>query len=481
MKRILNRHFGIFIYFASLLCGLFVLYQGRSLGLFPMPQPGMDQLSILECAGRLADGSLPSEPYRYSYAYTLFLALLHLVTGGSLIWMRILQLAFCSLIPLFLYRSARLLGLGKAAGQAGALCYLFYGPALLISLDFLRAATLGLVFLLFFYFLLLGWHLRSWKYFAAAGGMGAFCILGRENFAAVVPVVLLAWLMPRFRKRMGWRAAAGYAAALIVPVLAVMLFNFFRWNSFQPVPGNAGNVFAFYHGAEAVNRISVLAGKLIASIPVQIGNFFSSYELENSLSFYAHRELIVFLRVFLLPFHLLAVLAFAGAWRYRRNGGVRTAFLLIALYAGSLLCFTIFYRFRIPAVPLIALLAGAGISAIGAWWRRRNFRALATVAVLGGGFLWLASVAPDSRRTFDERAAVARILIDHGRFGEAETYLAKMQNDGYDIRAGALLLAQHLAANGDDAWARVVVERFIGPLPPPAPAGAPAAPTSTRK
>ncbi len=96
MKRILNRHFGIFIYFASLLCGLFVLYQGRSLGLFPMPQPGMDQLSILECAGRLADGSLPSEPYRYSYAYTLFLALLHLVTGGSLIWMRILQLAFCS-------------------------------------------------------------------------------------------------------------------------------------------------------------------------------------------------------------------------------------------------------------------------------------------------------------------------------------------------------------------------------------------------
>ena len=311
--------------------------------------------------------------------------------------------------------------------------------------------------------------------------MGALCILGRENFAAVVPVVLLAWLMPRFRKRMGWRAAAGYAAALIVPVLAVMLFNFVRWNSFQPVPGNAGNVFAFYHGAEAVNRISVLAVKLIASIPVQIGNFFSSYELENSLSFYAHRELIVFLRVFLLPFHLLVVLAFAGAWRYRRNGGVRTAFLLIALYAGSLLCFTIFYRFRIPAVPLIALLAGAGISAIGAWWRRRKFRALATVAVLGGGFLWLTSVAPDSRRTFDERAAVARILIDHGRFGEAETYLAKMQNDGYDIRAGALLLAQHLAANGDDAWARVVVERFIGPLPPSAPAGAPAAPTSTRK
>ncbi len=469
MKRILNRHFGVLIYSAAFLCGLFVLYQGRSCGLFPMPQPGMDQLSMFECAGRLAGGALPEEPYRYSYAYTLFLALLHLVTGGSLIWMRILQLAVCSLIPVFIYRSARLLGLGKASGQAGALCYLFYGPALLISLDFLRAATLGLVFLLFLYFLLLGWRLRSWKYFAAAGGMGALCVLGRENFAVVVPVVLCAWLIPAFRRRMGWRAAAGYAAALIVPVLAVMLFNLFRWNSFQPVPGNAGNVFAFYHGAEAVNRVSVLAGKLIASIPAQIGNFFSSYELENSLSFYAHRELIVFLRVFLLPFHLLVVLAFAGAWRYRRNGGVRTAFLLIALYAGSLLCFTIFYRFRIPAVPLIALLAGAGIIAVGTWWKKRNFRALAVLLVLGGGFLWLTSVRPDSRRSFEERAAVARILIECGRFGEAEGYLAKMHGDGHDIRAGALLLAQHLAATGDDAWAGEVLERFSEPLPPPAP------------
>ena len=137
--------------------------------------------------------------------------------------------------------------------------------------------------------------------------------------------------------------------------------------------------------------------------------------------------------------------------------------------------------FMLAALQLSAGLAGAGIIAVGTWWKKRNFRALAVLLVLGGGFLWLTSVRPDSRRSFEARAAVARILIDHGRFGEAETYLAKMQNDGYDIRAGALLLAQHLAANGDDAWARVVVERFIGPFPPSAPAVAPAAPTSTRK
>ena len=139
--------------------------------------------------------------------------------------------------------------------------------------------------------------------------MGALCILGRENFAAVVPLVLFAWLIPAFRRRTGWRSFSGYAVALIFPVLAVMTFNAFQWHSFQPVPGNAGNVFAFYHGAEAVNRLGVMAGRLLESIPKQFCNFLSSYELENSLSFYAHRELIVFLRVFPLPFHLLALLA----------------------------------------------------------------------------------------------------------------------------------------------------------------------------
>ena len=464
MRRLLIRRFGLLIYLAYLLCGLFVLYQGRSSGLFPAPRPGMDQLSMLECAARLTGGVLPDGAYRYSYAYTLFLALLHAVTGGSLILMRILQLAVCSLIPVFIYRSARLLGLGRAAGQFGALCYLFYGPAMLISLDFLRAAPLALLFLLFFHLLLLGWRFRSWQYFAAAGGMGALCILGRENFAAVVPVVLAAWLLPAFRERAGWRSAAWYAAALFLPVLAVMLFNLALYGSFQPVPGNAGNVFAFYHGSETIRHFSSLAATLFRSVPVQFCSFLSSYELENSLSFYAHRELIVFLRVFLLPFHLLLALAFVGVWRYRRNGGVRTAFLLAALYAGSLLFFTMFYRFRIPAVPLIALLAGAGIAALTGWWKARNMRALAAVALSGALFLLLTSVTPDSRRSFAERAAVSRILIEQKRFREAESYLAKMARDGHDIRAGALLLAQRLAASGDSAWARVVVERFIGPV-----------------
>jgi len=471
VKKLLNRRFGLIIYLAYFFCGLCLLWMGRTDGLFPMPVAGTDQLSMLQCAAGLTVGEFPDFPYRYSYAYTLFLALLHGVTGGSLLWMRILQLAVCSLIPVFLYRTARLLGLGKPAGQYGAICYLFYGPALLISLDFLRAAPLGLVFLLYFHFLLLGWRLKSKRWIAAAGAMGAVCILGRENMAAVVLLTPFLWLLPAVRRRLDWRFLSLHAALLAGPVLLVMTFNLIAFGSFQPVPGNAGNVMGFYHGAETVRHFGALVEAMTKSVPVQFMNFLSSYEMPNSLSFYAHREVIPFLRVFLLPFHLLALLALIGVWRFRKNGGVVAMALLVAAYAGSLLFFTMFYRFRIPTMPFLALLAGAGIAALSGWWKRREYRPVVTAAILGGAFLWLTSVNPDSRRQFGERASVARILIDNKRFDEAERYLAKMAEDGFDIRAGAVLLAQHLAANGDRARAQAVFDRFVKPDKP-----APAAP-----
>ena len=65
-----------------------------------------------------------------------------------------------------------------------------------------------------------------------------------------------------------------------------------------------------------------------------------------------------------------------------KNGGVLTVFLLVALYAGLLLFFTIFYRFRIPVV----LLAGAGITAVGGWWTARDFQMLVVFAIFGAAF-----------------------------------------------------------------------------------------------
>ena len=99
MRRFICRHLGMVLYFLMFATGAIVLRYGFDQHLFAAPRPGMDQYSILECALKLAKGELPAGQYRYSYAYTVFLAFLALLSGGRLWLMRLFQLAVASLIP----------------------------------------------------------------------------------------------------------------------------------------------------------------------------------------------------------------------------------------------------------------------------------------------------------------------------------------------------------------------------------------------
>ncbi len=438
----IRRHPQWVLYLLTLLCQLFLLWQGREAGLFPPPSPGTDQQALLEASRALAGGGLPPETYRYSYGYTVFLTVLTALGGGKLVAMRILHAMTAALIPVVIYRAGRLAFHDRSAAFAGALAYLFYAPALLISLDFLRAAPLALAFVAFYDALLRGVLKRSVKWLAFAGVLAALTVLGRENFAAVIFVPLLFLFVPRIRRRLPRRGVAVFIIAALLPVLAVMTLNYVRFGSFQPVPGNAANIMQFYHGEAAVRDMGAAAVSMLGRIPGQFSAFFSNYELANSLSVYAHRELIGFLNVFWLPYQILMLFAFAGAWHFRRNRAVQLAMLLVLAYAGSILFFVMFYRFRIPAAPLVALLAGGGAAALAKWIKARDYRTLAAFAATGIVFLILTSANPDALRPFSDRAAVARLLIERGEFDRAGRYLQKMTTDGHDVRAGFILLEQ---------------------------------------
>ena len=77
-------------------------------------------------------------------------------------------------------------------------------------------------------------------------------------------------------------------------------------------------------------------------------------------------------------------------------------------------------------------------------------------------FIALTWVNPDSRRTFNERAAVSRLLIENKHYAKAEDYLWRMAGDGYaeQIRPGVILLVQRLLADGERARAEEVAGRF---------------------
>ena len=455
MKRLSPRCLFWILWLIFFVAGAYVLWFGYGQRLFAYPAPGTDQKSILECALGLVRGELPRDHYRYSYAYTLFLAFLALLSGGRLWLMRLLQLAVAALIPGIVFRTARILRCGRGPSFAAGLLPCFYAPLVLISLDFLRAAPLALAFALLahtlaaFFFPLPRSPRRQRRLPIAAGICAALCALGRENFLALLPIPLL------FLRR---RDALRYLGALFFPLAAVLCFNLLRYGSFQLVPGNAGNILSYYGGGSGGSFAALK--NLVAAIPGHFADFCSSFEQPNSLSVYAHREIIPFLQLLAVPFPLLLTLGSLGAILRRRERAFQAIALMALFYLGSMLFFTVFYRFRIPLVPLLAILAAGVAAPLKRRLRQRSYPAPAAIAAVLTALNLLLWVDPEPRRTESEHAAVARLLIDNGRFAEAEAYLVRMMARGEAAGPGVNLLLREMLRAGEAQQAEAVARRF---------------------
>lgn len=460
--KLLHRHFELFLFAAALLLEFHIFHTARAAGLLAPPMPGMDQHTILQAALALPSGVLP-EPgsYLYSPLYTLWLGGLAALTGGNQGAMRLLQGALAALIPAVIYRTGRKAGIGRSAAEIGAILYLFCGSALLIALDFLRATPLALLFLLFYNCLLGAWRsgtLRSWF---LAGLCAGGCMLGRENFIAVALLPAIFLFAPSVRKRLTPGNAASAVAGSLLVLAPVLLYHLVTCGSPAILPGNGANVFRFFQGEEALADPLLAARRILMGIPGKICDMASPFEMPNSLSIYAHREFIPLLKILALPMPLLMGAALIGTAGFRRNGAVLLAALLVAGYFGSIVFCDIYYRFRIPAEPLLAMLAGAGIRSLIRFRARKEYAALAAgIALLAAGVGWTIATPPEPRLPASERDATVRLLTELDRFSAAEHYLERARKHGAPMPAGEQFLIRTLARAGRHAEAQELFRRW---------------------
>ena len=446
--RLLYRYFGVILFASNFILGFMIWLQGSRAGLFCAPRPGMDQHTMLEAALNMArDGILPIPgKYLYSPAYTIFLAVTAKLTGNSLPVMRLLQLAVSSLIPWMIYRTAVFGGFGRRAAALSGVMWLFCGSALLISLDFLRAAPLALCFISLLYFLLRGLRCRNGLPRAAAAGLLAgLCILGRENFIPVVCVPAVFWFIPAAKYRDGYARLAVYAFCAFLIMLPVLAYNFCHTSSIAVLPGNGKNVFEFMQGQDSLaSPVRATAG-VIRRMPGTVYAMISPFENPNSLSVYAHREAIPLLKLLCLPITWLFALC-VPALRSRSRAIFLTV-LLIGTYFATLIFCEIYYRFRIPVLPLLCVAGGAGVMQIVCLVRERA-RSTFFFLLPAAASLWLtAATVPERMIPRSEREATVRFLLDRHRFTQAGDLLLRYRECGVASPQGERLLIVMLLKN----------------------------------
>lgn len=423
----INLYFPLFVYIFCFIISSIVLWQGRAYGLFAMPHPGMDQLNFLNHANNILRGILPDQGYKLSSSYTFFLAFLSMITGGKIIIMRLLQIGLCSLIPVVIFKLCRLLRCSFISSQAVALMYCFYGTAVLVSIGFLRAAPLSLCFIGFVYLLVKGFYSKKWYHYLLAGLLAGLTVLGRENFIPVVMAPSIMLIFPAVRKHVKYQKVAIYLAGVLILIMPMIIYNYVRFDSPEIIPGNFAHIFNFYHGKANVASSEKLAGSILGRVPSQVRMFASSYEVPNSFSLYAHREIITLLKILLVPFNLIlgiAILALFLDFKRLRSlfiGGMAAGYFLTIIY------FSMFYRFRVVDVPLLCVLCGISMHLLIQAKSQKLKYIFSAIFVFG--FFFLTYTPPDKLRTGSERRTVIKLLITRRDYYKAERFIDKLVED----------------------------------------------------
>lgn len=440
MNRFINRNFSLCIYVFYVLMLLTILFQLRSYGLLPMPEQGTDQRAMLSTAAALSRGILWKSNYLYSPAYTVFLSILVLLSGGEILIMRISQIFLCGLIPVFIYKTCRNLRLPFLFSQIASIIYCFYAASALIAMDFLRAAPLSLVFILYFYFLLRVFRRNHLKYYLGAGVSAALLVLGRENFIPVVFIPFIFLIFRDVRKRIMKKKFIFFLFSASMPVLFVCLVNLFRFNKFGILPGNAVNVISFYYPGYELSVFSLaLWYEILSRCIVNLGKYLSSYEIPNSLSVYAHSDFSPMLNILIIPFNAIMIPVIFLPFLEKRKD-VMLLFSLILGYSISMIIFEPFYRFRIPVVPLACTAFGGVCFYLSKSYCLKTYIVSIFILVL----IFFSYENPQAKRTIGERKATIKILIENKLLSKAEKRINELAFEGYDVSGLRIFMEEKL-------------------------------------
>jgi 4-amino-4-deoxy-L-arabinose transferase-like glycosyltransferase len=411
---------------------IIILFQLRAHYLLPFPSEGTDQKTMLLAAGNLAKGNFWTQEYLYSPAYTVFLLVLALLSGGNIFIMRIFQILICALIPVAIYKTSRNIGMKFLPSQISALIYCFYVASALISLDFLRAGPLALCFITFAYFCVRYYRKLKLRDAVFAGFFAGLCVLGRENFIPVIFIPIFSLLHKQIRTRIKFRGPAFFVFFAVSPALWLSLFNFYRFNRFGILPGHVSNILSAYHPDKNFNTFNFsLLIQILKNCLVQTANFISPYEWANSLSVYSHSDFSGMLSIMIIPFNVMVIFAVSAIITGRKNTGLCLCAALIVGYVASMSFFPMFYRHRIPVVPLICVTASFGLFKILSLKKISIKIMVFTLIVI---FVMITWKDEQKMRPLNEKISTIRYLIEEGMFSKAEKRIKELKSEGVDIK-----------------------------------------------
>lgn len=396
-------------------------------------------------AQTIADGNWIGEGVFYQAPlYPYFLGTIYATLGNSLFTVRFAQAILGSISCVLLMQAGTNL-FGRRSGLVTGLCLALYAPSIFLE-GLIQKSVLDLFFLslLLYQLSAILRRPRIGLWIGAGLSTGALC-LTRENALVLIPLFLV-WILfgagqrasraaswpgpPNYRQKFAWGTALMIGLTLTLGPVAVRNFvvggqfhlttsqlgpNFYIGNNpeangtYQPLRPGRGD--AIYEQQDAVEIAEAELGRDLT--PAEVSRFY----LDRSIDFIRRNpakwvgllatkfamtvnrhEIIdtedqytvaqwspilfwtetVFNFGMLFPLGLLGIGLTILRWRK-----LWVFYLMILLFAATLIAFFVFGRYRFPLAPLLMLFAGPALVHLGAMWKKRDVLRLARWSVAG--------------------------------------------------------------------------------------------------
>lgn len=384
--------------------------------------PVLDEEAYIGWGRRIAQGDwLGTRVFGMEPLYPYTLAVVFSVTGGSLLAVRLLQVALGVLATVLTFLVARRM-FGAPAGIAAAAVLALYGPLYLFTAEVEKATFTLCVAALFIWVVARAREAKSLTLWGAAGATYGALMLLRGNFVPLL-AALLVWVGWRSRS---WKLPAAVLAGVVVVLAPVAIrnrvvggewvlttasggLNFFIGNGPGATGTNRPLEFArltplheiadfeaeasrrvgrkltpsessrFWLGeglralaADPANAVKLWATKALLAV--------NAHEVPDNYSFRCARdEIMPSLYLGIVDFGMLVSLALVGVLLARDRSTRWLPFFVLA-FATTLVVFFVLARYRVPLLPALAVLAGYGVAQLGAALKRRDWKGLKVAA-----------------------------------------------------------------------------------------------------
>ena len=352
--------------------------------------------------------------------YPYLLAFLYFITDASIFWAKFLQILICGLTATYIFKIGRRL-FNETVGVISGLAYALYGTLVFYEAMFLIPVLFMFLIVWGMCRLIENQDSSSLKSWAVTGIIFGLAAVTRPNIILVVPFLAL-WLFFRHRKpsldwKISMRPALVMVAGMFLAIAPVTIRNYavtgdlilissqgginiylgnneaadgltmimpevelgqsITWDMFIPVTSAAAEkemgrelsdaeVSSFWTG-KAVSFVVNNPGKFLALVWKKSVYLLSGFENSDASDIYYQRRksslysLLLWDNIISFPFGLLLPIVFMSLFVLRKDfKKLLPLYIFILAYIPSIVLFLVSARHRLPLIPFLIIIAGAG-------------------------------------------------------------------------------------------------------------------------